>query len=49
LSKAAFHGHIEVVKELLNHNADIEVKNARGRTALNSGWFQYQLKTILYF
>ncbi len=34
---AARSGHIEVVKELLNRNADIEVKDKDGNTALILG------------
>ena len=36
---ASYNGHIEVVKKLLNHNADIESKNISGNTALLIGIF----------
>ncbi len=36
---AAYKGHKEVVKELLNHNADIEAKNSNGTTPLIKGIF----------
>jgi hypothetical protein len=35
--EAADEGHIEVVKELLNHNAHIEAKNYDGKTTLIKG------------
>jgi hypothetical protein len=38
--KAAYKGHIEVVKELLNHNADICVKDRFGKTVLENGLFR---------
>jgi ankyrin repeat protein len=37
--KAAYKGHKEVVKELLNHNADICVKDRFGKTVLENGLF----------
>ncbi len=37
--KASRRGQIEVVKELLNRNADIEVKNKDGYTSLIEGLF----------
>jgi ankyrin repeat protein len=37
--KAASKGHIEVLKELLKHNADIEVKDKNGNTPLINGIF----------
>jgi hypothetical protein len=40
LFKAAYKGHIEVVKELLNHNADICVKDRFGKTVLENGLFR---------
>ncbi len=36
---AAYKGYKEVVKELLNHNADIEAKNSYGTTPLIKGIF----------
>ncbi len=37
LFEAANEGHIEVVKELLNHNSDIEAKDNYGNTPLIFG------------
>jgi ankyrin repeat protein len=47
LFEAANEGHIEVVKELLNHNADIEAKNDDGKTPLIKGIFLYYCCWIL--
>jgi ankyrin repeat protein len=41
LYKACEQGHIEVVKELLNHNANIESKNTKGKTPLILGILLY--------
>ena len=37
LFQAAYEGHIEVVKELINHNAVIEAKDNHGNTPLILG------------
>jgi ankyrin repeat protein len=37
LSTASRTGYIEVLKELLHHNADIGTKDKKGRTGLDHG------------
>jgi hypothetical protein len=39
LFKASQEGHVEVVKELIYHNADIEAKEMFGKTPLCLGIF----------
>ncbi len=43
----AYFGQKEVVKELLNHNADIESKNTKGKSPLISGIRLYYCCWIL--
>ena len=43
LFQASAGGYIEVVKELLKHNADTEAKDKDGRTPLILGIFQSYL------
>ena len=47
LFKASYIGHIEVVKELLNKNANIEAKDEDGSTPLIFGRFLNEF-VILY-
>jgi ankyrin repeat protein len=42
-------GYIEMVKELLNHNANIEAKDNEGRTPLILGIFWNGLITLNYW
>ncbi len=44
---AAYTGKKEVVKELLNHNANIESKNTKGKSPLISGIRLYNCCWIL--
>jgi ankyrin repeat protein len=47
---AAQHGHLEIVKKLLDHNADIEAKSNGGMNPLAFGKFRiFYLKYYIYF
>ena len=50
LFQASKEGHVEVVKELLNHNYDIEARDYYGKTALLLGIFlKFQFNFYDYF
>ena len=45
---AALHGHLEVVKLLLQHGADLNKKNIDGKTALDIAKLQKHISVINY-